>query len=43
MLVPGEEINRDHLDFLKETLAIGGELSGLADPDFQTVQVIDPS
>ena len=43
VLVPGEEINRDRLDFLKETLVIGGELSGLVDPNLQTVQVIDPS
>ncbi|MEM9770469.1 MAG: aminotransferase class V-fold PLP-dependent enzyme [Cyanobacteria bacterium P01_D01_bin.73] len=40
VLVPGEEITTDALNFLRNIRAIGGELSGLLDSTFQTVQVI---
>ncbi len=40
VLLPGEKITTNALEFLQNIGAIGGELSGLLDPTFQTIQVI---
>ena len=41
ILMPGEKITTDTLDYLKTIWAIGGELSGVSDSEFQTIQVIE--
>ncbi|MEM6501750.1 MAG: aminotransferase class V-fold PLP-dependent enzyme [Cyanobacteria bacterium P01_C01_bin.89] len=40
VLLPGEKVTTDALKFLQTIRAIGGELSGLLDPTFQTIQVV---
>ncbi|MEM1425770.1 MAG: aminotransferase class V-fold PLP-dependent enzyme [Cyanobacteria bacterium P01_H01_bin.130] len=40
VLMPGEKITTDALDYLKTIRAIGGELSGVSDPEFRMIQVI---
>lgn len=43
VLIPGELIARESLDYLQAIAAAGGMISGCADPELQTVQVIKAS
>lgn len=40
VLMPGERIDRPAIDLLQKTLALGGQITGCADPQLQTLQVL---
>jgi arginine decarboxylase len=41
VLIPGEIITIEALDYLRSIVALGGELVGCSDPDLETVKVVD--
>ena len=40
VLLPGERITDDVIDYLRSLKAVGARLHGASDPDFQTINVI---
>lgn len=43
MLVPGELVTREAIDYLQNILSNGGEIVGNADPELQSLRVVDRS
>jgi arginine decarboxylase len=41
VLVPGEIITADALEYLRQIIALGGEIAGCSDPNLQTVKIVD--
>ncbi len=41
VLIPGEIITTDALEYLRQILDLGGELVGCNDPDLQSIEVVD--
>jgi len=41
IVVAGEKITQDIVEFLQETRAHGGVLKGASDPDFSTISVLE--
>jgi arginine decarboxylase len=41
VLIPGEIITAEALDYLRSIVALGGELVGCSDPDLETIQIVD--
>jgi arginine decarboxylase len=41
VLIPGEIITREALDYLRSILALGGEIVGCSDPDLETIKIVN--
>jgi arginine decarboxylase len=41
LLVPGESVTREAIDYLQNILSNGGEIVGNADPELQSLRVVD--
>jgi arginine decarboxylase len=41
VLLPGEIITQDAIDYLHQILDLGGELAGCSDPSFETICIVD--
>lgn len=42
VLIPGEVITADAIDYLQQILDLGGELAGCSDPTLETIGIVDP-
>ncbi|MGF1459785.1 MAG: aminotransferase class I/II-fold pyridoxal phosphate-dependent enzyme [Leptolyngbyaceae cyanobacterium] len=42
ILLPGERITAEHLDYLLQVRRMGGVVTGIADPTWQTLRVLQP-
>ena len=40
IIIPGEEITEDVINYLKLEIRAGGKITGMADPTFQTIRVV---
>jgi arginine decarboxylase len=40
VLIPGEIITREALNYLRSTLDLGGEIVGCSDPDLETIKIV---
>lgn len=40
VLIPGEIITREALNYLRSTLDLGGEIVGCSDPDLETIRIV---